>query len=81
LAILSLETKKAGQLVRPVVIRFIRLHQDVQKCGGPTQSLFGPRHEQNLSANPETNSEILIVTYIDQPARKTFTKKFIFFTP
>src|SRR5438046_2588029 len=52
------KNQKAGQLVRPLVIRFKRLHQDVQKCGGPTQSLFGPRHEQNLSANPETNSEI-----------------------
>jgi len=54
------KNKGPDNFVRPVVIRFIRLHPDVQKCDRPTQSPFGPRHKQNLSANPETNGEIRI---------------------
>jgi len=42
-----------------VVTRFIRLHQGAQKCGATNlEALSEPRHEQNLSANPKTDSEI-----------------------
>jgi hypothetical protein len=58
--------KRAGLASGSVVIRFIRLHQGVQK-GDATNlgSLSEPRRKQNLYANPKRTAKSKSVTNSD----------------
>jgi hypothetical protein len=64
----------------PAVTRFKRLHRGAQK-GGATNlgSLFEPRHEQNLYANPKRTAKSFIRYYCIDDVRMQMVQKFVKF--
>jgi hypothetical protein len=75
----SINAKKRPDLrPAPAVTRFKRLHRGAQK-GGATNlgSLFEPRHEQNLYANPKRTAKSFICYNCIDQAIMQMVQKFV----